>query len=85
MRTLLVSVCLALMALAISPANARYHRHHNYSDRNYREAEARYESCNCYFGYMGSAAGTCSPVTACSSSGGHCQGSCPSQTGNKYY
>jgi hypothetical protein len=80
MRTLLVAVGLTLMALAVSPAEARYHHYsHNYSDGSYREA--RYESCNCYFGYMGNAAGVCTPVTSCSSSGGRCRSSCPAQTG----
>ena len=65
MRTLLIGLSLALMALAVSPANARYRHHHyshNYSDRTYRQA--RYESCNCYFGYMGNSAGACTPVTS---------------------
>jgi hypothetical protein len=84
MRTLLVGASVALMALAISPADARYHRHH-YSQRNYTEAQARYESCNCYFGYVGNGAGACTPVTACDSSGGRCRSSCPPQPGNTYY
>lgn len=82
MRTLLIGLSLALMALAVSPANARYRHHHyshNYSDRTYRQA--RYESCNCYFGYMGNSAGACTPITSCSSSGGSCRSSCPAQTG----
>jgi hypothetical protein len=65
MRILLVGVSLGLIALAASPAEARYRHHHyshsSYSDGTYREA--RYESCNCYFGYMGNAAGACTPVT----------------------
>ncbi len=88
MRTLVVGFSLALIALAVSPAQARYHHHHyyhHYSQRNYSEVEARYESCNCYFGYLGNGAGTCTPVTACSSSGGRCRSSCPAQTGNTYY
>jgi hypothetical protein len=82
MRTLLIGLSLALMALAVLPANARYRHHHyshNYSDRTYRQA--RYEACNCYFGYMGNAAGACTPITSCSSSGGRCKASCPAQTG----
>jgi hypothetical protein len=53
MRTVLVGFSLALIALAVSPAQAHY-RHHDYHHRNYSEAQPRYESCNCYFGYMGS-------------------------------
>jgi hypothetical protein len=83
MRILLVGVSLGLIALAASPAEARYRHHHYshsaYSDGTYREA--RYESCNCYFGYMGNAAGACTPITSCSSSGGRCRASCPAQTG----
>jgi hypothetical protein len=84
MRTLFIGLSLALMALAVSPANARYRHHHyshNYSDRNYRQAQVRYESCNCHFGYMGNGPGACTPVTSCNSSGGHCQASCAAQTG----
>ena len=44
MRTLLVGVSVAFLALAISPADARYYRHHHYSQRNYSQVEARYES-----------------------------------------
>ena len=84
MRILLVGFSLALIALAVSPAEARYRHHHysqsrSYSDGTYREA--RYESCNCYFGYMGNSAGVCTPVTSCSASGGRCHSSCPAQTG----
>ncbi len=82
MRTFVVGVSLALIALAISPAQARYRHHHyarNYTDGTYREA--RYQSCNCYFGYMGNGAGVCTPTTSCSSSGGRCTSSCPAQTG----
>lgn len=78
MRTFIVGLSLTLIALAASPAQARYHHHH--STRNY--SEARYESCNCYFGYMGNGAGLCSPVTSCSSEGGRCRGGCPAQTSN---
>jgi hypothetical protein len=82
MRALLIGFSLALATLTIYPAEARHRHHHyshNYSDRPYREA--RYDSCNCYFGYMGNAAGVCTPVTSCSSSGGRCRSSCPAQTG----
>jgi hypothetical protein len=80
MRTLVIGVSLTLVALTLSPAEARYHHYsRSYSDGTYREA--RYESCNCYFGYMGNGPGVCTPVTSCSSSGGRCRASCPAQTG----
>jgi hypothetical protein len=82
MRTVLVGFSLALIALAVSPAQAHYRHHHYY---NYSEVRPRYESCNCYFGYMGNGAGECSPVTSCSSEGGRCRTSCAPQIGSVWY
>jgi hypothetical protein len=81
MRTVVVGFSLALIALVVSPAQARY-RHHLY---NYSGAQPRYESCNCYFGYIGNREGVCTPVTSCSSTGGHCRASCPPQIGSEWY
>jgi hypothetical protein len=81
MRTVVVGFSSALIALAVSPAQARY-RHHLY---NYSGAQPRYESCNCYFGYMGNGAGECTPVTSCSSEGGRCKASCPPQIGSEWF
>jgi len=81
MRPVVVGFSLALIALAVSPAQARY-RHHLY---NYAGAQPRYESCNCYFGYLGNGAGVCTPVTSCSSTGGECRGSCAPQIGSEWY
>ena len=80
MQRLTIVICLALVALSASPSQARY-RHH-YSPRSYSEAQVRYESCNCYFGYMGNGAGVCSPAVSCSSEGGRCRGGCPAQVNN---
>lgn len=87
MRTVLVAVSLALIALAASPAQAHYRHHHrlyNYSE-NYSQAGPRYESCDCHFGYNGNAAGECTPATSCSSMGGRCTASCVPQTGSAWY
>jgi hypothetical protein len=81
MRTVLVVCSLALIALAVSPAQARY-RHHLY---DYSGAQPHYESCNCYFGYMGNGPGECTPATSCSSMGGRCRASCPPQIGSEWY
>jgi hypothetical protein len=67
---------------AAVPAQARY-RHHRYY--NFSELRPRYESCNCYFGYVGDGRGECTPVTSCSSEGGRCKASCPSQIGSEWY
>jgi hypothetical protein len=80
MRTVLVGFSLALIALAVSPAQARYRHYYNYSG-----AQPRYESCNCYFGYVGNGVGVCSPVTSCVSEGGRCRASCPPQIGSEWY
>jgi hypothetical protein len=88
MRTLLVGFSLALIALAVSPAQAHYRHHdyyHGYSHRNYGDTQVRYESCNCYFGYVGNGAGVCSPVTSCYSEGGRCKASCAPQIGSLYF
>jgi hypothetical protein len=81
MRTVLVVFSLASIALAASPAQARY-RHHLY---NYSGAQPRYESCDCHFGYNGNGAGACTPATSCDSMGGRCTASCPPQTGSQWY
>jgi hypothetical protein len=81
MRTVVVGFSLALIALAVSPAQARY-RHHLY---NYSGAQPRYESCNCWFGYNGNGAGECTPVTSCYSLGGRCRAGCPAQIGSEWY
>jgi hypothetical protein len=66
-----------LIALAVSPAQARYRHHLN----NYSTAQPRYESCNCYFGYIGNGPGECTPVVSCFSEGGRCKATCPPQLG----
>jgi len=81
MRTVLVVLSLASIALAVSPAQAHY-RHHLY---NYSGAQPRYESCDCHFGYNGNGAGACTPATSCDSMGGRCTASCPPQTGSQWY
>jgi len=82
MRTVLVGFSLTLMALAVSPAQARYRHQHYY---NYSGAQPHYESCNCYFGYMGNGAGVCTPATSCLSEGGRCHASCAPQIGSVWY
>jgi hypothetical protein len=81
MRTVVVGFSLALIALAVSPAQARY-RHYLY---NYSGAQPRYESCNCYFGYLGNGAGVCTPATSCLAEGGRCRASCAPQIGSEWY
>ena len=78
MRKVLVGFSLTLIALAVSPAQARYRHHHL---NNYSGAQPRYESCNCYFGYVGNGPDECTPVTACSSEGGFCRTRCHPQLG----
>jgi hypothetical protein len=82
MRTVLVGFTLALIALAASPAQARYRHHHLY---NYSAVQPHYESCDCWFGYNGTAAGVCTPMTSCLSEGGRCHASCAPQTGSLWY
>jgi hypothetical protein len=82
MRTVVVGFSLALIALAVSPAQAHYRHHHYY---NYAGAQPRYESCNCYFGYMGNGSGVCTPATSCDSMGGRCRASCAPQIGSEWY
>jgi hypothetical protein len=81
MRTVVFGFSLVLIALAVSPAQARY-RHHLY---NYSGAQPRYESCNCWFGYDGNGPGVCTPVTSCDSMGGRCRASCAPQIGSEWY
>lgn len=85
MRIAFVGFTLAWLALAVCPALA-HHRHHHYThryySRNYSEAQVRYESCNCYFGYVGNGNGACTPATSCDAEGGRCRATCPAQTGN---
>ena len=82
MRKVLVGFSLALIALAVSPAQARDRHHHLY---NYSEFQPRYESCNCWFGYNGNGPGECTPVTSCYTMGGRCRASCPPQIGSEWY
>ena len=77
MRKVLVGFSVVLIALVVSPAQARY--------RHYSGAQPRYESCNCYFGYIGNGPGECTPVVSCFSEGGRCRASCPPQTGSEWY
>jgi hypothetical protein len=85
MRKVIVGFSLALIALALSPAEARYRHHHYYNYSNYSEVRPHYESCNCYFGYMGNSAGECTPVTSCDSEGGRCRAGCPPQIGSEWF
>lgn len=86
MRTITAAFSLALIALALSPAQAHYrhHRLYNYIE-NYSSVRPHYESCNCYFGYMGNGGGECTPQTSCSAMGGRCTSSCAPQIGSEWF